>query len=54
MPLEIKELVIRAFIGSEASETASSEANSSMPSTSAIVADCVEQVMQILKEKEER
>jgi hypothetical protein len=52
MPLEIRELVIRATIGD--SETTASGGGGSSKDQAAIVATCVEQVLAILKEKTER
>ncbi len=52
MPVEVKEIVIRAVIGRGGggqAETAPNEAD-----RADIVAECVEQVLQILKEREER
>lgn len=56
MPLEIKELHIRVNVQQE---NAKAEGANSTPSTSAgseqaIIAACVEQVLEILKEKKER
>ena len=55
MPLEIKELVIKAVVGTE------KESGAAAPATGqddgdreALVAACVEQVLEILREKAER
>ncbi|MCB0570864.1 MAG: hypothetical protein KDC66_13910 [Phaeodactylibacter sp.] len=53
MPLIIKELVIKATVG-EGSGGQQAPASSTPASEEAIVASCVEQVLQILKDKEER
>jgi hypothetical protein len=52
MPIEIRELVIRATI-SEDEERQSSPGDSQI-SKKAIIEECVEQVLDILKRKEER
>lgn len=53
MPIEIKELQITTVIQDTASQT--NEANvSPSVNTENIVAQCVEQVLEILKQKEER
>lgn len=57
MPIEIKELNIKAYVNEAASQSnaaASSTGTRANDSTEAIVAACVEQVLQILKDKEER
>jgi Family of unknown function (DUF5908) len=55
MPIEIKELHIKAVVQEEAA-TQSNNQSASAPAKQfdALVAECVEQVLQILKEKEER
>lgn len=53
MPLEIKELHIKASISNE-SESNDSRGNEASPDVDAIVAECVEKVMEILKQKLER
>jgi hypothetical protein len=55
MPVEIRELVIRAITQLEAKkETDQPEAPAAPVDTEAIVRECVRQVMSILKKKEER
>jgi hypothetical protein len=51
MPIEIKELVIRTSVSDQKEEASSPDSGGE---TSNIIAECVEQVMEILKEKEER
>jgi hypothetical protein len=53
MPLEIRELVIKASI-SEGGQEQSGVPSSSGGSQEAIIAACVEQVLAVLKEKAER
>ncbi len=52
MPLEIRELVIRATIGD--GDNSAGGKGGSGKDNAAIVAACVEQVLAILKEKAER
>jgi hypothetical protein len=54
MPIEIKELVIRATVGDGAPPQASGASQGSTLDQEAIIEACVEQVLQILKDKEER
>lgn len=55
MPLEIKELVIKAVVSTEKdSGAASPAAGPEGGGREALVAECVEQVMEILREKAER
>ncbi len=58
MPLEIRELVIKASVNEGSASRSSNQSgtggNPSVSDTSAIVAACVEQVLAILKEKSER
>jgi Family of unknown function (DUF5908) len=57
MPIEIKELHIRAVVqDAEATQQANttSTTEASAVQVNAIVAECVEQVLNILKEKQER
>ena len=60
MPIEIRELTIKATVlnnGSATDDCGPDNKSSSTPSdsqVSAIVAQCVEQVINILKEKKER
>lgn len=55
MPIEIKELVIKTSIQEESSQIPSLQ-NSEMETATPefIITECVEQVMEILKQKEER
>lgn len=52
MPLIIKELVIKATVGEGSDKPSGPTATSA--NEEAIIAACVEQVLQILKDKEER
>jgi hypothetical protein len=55
MPVEIRELVIRAVTTLHAKEDAPQPPlASSVQNTDAIIAECVRQVISILKKKEER
>ncbi|MFT4156085.1 DUF5908 family protein [Parafilimonas sp.] len=59
MPIEIKELTIKAYIDEGAGQPPASPVANAAPTASAnnmetIVAACVEQVLQVLKDKEER
>ncbi len=63
MPLEIKELHIIVSVNAGSGDESPGEAPSlafpegsdqQIPDKEAIIAECVEQVMEILKEKEER
>ena len=56
MPVEIRELQITTVVQDNASSSSGSAAQStnSSANTEAIVAACVEQVMEILKQKNER
>ena len=57
MPIEIKELHIRAVVQDAAptqQPSATSTTEASSVQLNAIVAECVEQVLNILKEKQER
>jgi hypothetical protein len=52
MPIHVNEIVIRAVVSDE---SAAPVASSSAPADQeALIAQCVEQVLAILKEKEER
>ncbi len=51
MPIEIRELIIRASVNDEPAGEASAEGSS--PGED-IIAECVEQVMEIIAQKEER
>lgn len=56
MPIEIRELVIKATLGQEdqAQQQASSTSGNQSGNQEAIVKLCVDQVLRILKEKAER
>ena len=58
MPIEIRELHIRVSVGPEAGKRASgaqgTTADAGNGDKDAMVAECVEQVMQILQSKKER
>lgn len=58
MPIEIRELIIRASIEETESNTDSNSSSqrrqTSFADKEALVAACVEQVMQILEDKKER
>ena len=54
MPIEIKELVIKAVVQDNCGPNGQASSASSAGNVDAIVAQCVEQVMAILKEKQER
>lgn len=53
MPVQVNEIIIRAVIDS-GSKDENAGPGSKGVDTADIVSECVEQVMQILKEKEER
>ena len=54
MPVEICELVIKAYIGDPDESRQSTRATSSPVNRDELVDECVEQVLQILKEKARR
>jgi hypothetical protein len=54
MPVEINELHITTVIQEEAGREAASNVNLSDKEKQKIIAECVEKVMEILKEKNER
>jgi len=55
MPIEIKELIIKAIVSDEATgKNGSSSSSQDVNSQEALIAQCVEQVLEILKEKQER
>ncbi len=54
MPIEIKELVIKTSVSEDKEKTAAMDPGEDVNLVGSIVAECVEQVMEILKEKEER
>lgn len=53
MPVEIRELIIRAYVD-ETPEADKPQKSEAMVDRQEIVADCVEQVMEILRREEER
>ena len=53
MPIEIKELIIRVEVGNQR-QPARNAAGPSGEDRRQLVQDCVDQVMEILKEKKER
>jgi Family of unknown function (DUF5908) len=54
MPIEIKELHIRAIVQDDANNSNNTTTAVSQNQVNSIVAECVEQVLTIIKEKEER
>ncbi len=55
MPIEIRELVIKASIGESGSEAEVGAGSSSESmDREGIIAECVDQVMEIMRNKEER
>lgn len=52
MPIEIRELVIRATV--ESGETPAAEVSPAMPRRDELVAECVEQVLDVLRKQKER
>jgi hypothetical protein len=52
MPVEIRELVIKAFVEDAQTESASSATNTT--DKEEIIADCMEQISELLKQKMER
>jgi hypothetical protein len=57
MPVEIRELQITTVVNESASAATSAASSSATPAstnTDAIISACVEQVLEILKEKNER
>ena len=55
MPIEIRELIIKASIDQRgAGEEATGGSDSKSTDTEGIIADCVEQVMEILRNQSER
>ncbi len=53
MPVEIKELVIRAVIGGDSQESGQ-DGEEPLVDTQEIIATCVEQILEILEKKQER
>lgn len=54
MPIEIRELVIKASVGQDGQGTGSSGTSANMGNSEEIIKACVEKVMEIIKEKNER
>jgi hypothetical protein len=54
MPLEIRELMIKATVNDQAPATNSASPGNAGADKQAIIAQCVEQVLEILKTKSER
>ncbi len=54
MPIEIKELVIKATIDDQGSQSGGGQGGAPASQKQEIVEMCVEQVLEILKEKQER
>ena len=56
MPIEIRELVVKTSVsgGGQANSESSSGARASPKDTAAIVTECVDQVLAILKDKADR
>jgi len=55
MPIEVRELVIRAVVeGSQSSQREGAAADEPGQARQQIVSDCVEQVLEILKNRQER
>ena len=59
MPIEIRELIIKATVTDESGNTATGgsavgSSNNNVSATEAIVNKCVEKILEILKEKNER
>jgi len=53
MPIEIRELVIRATVRN-ASDSAGANTDAHSDERKALVAECIEQVMEILRQEKER
>ena len=54
MPIEIRELVIRATVDPKKEKAGGPAAGKSAPATQDVVAECVEQVLEILRREKER
>ena len=55
MPIEVRELVIRAVVeGDQSTQRESSAPNEPRQERQQIVSECVEQVLEILKQRQER
>ena len=53
MPIEIRELIIKATVSDNSSEDSKAQGAGSNDKAD-LIAECVEQVMEILKDKKER
>lgn len=54
MPIEIRELIIKTTVDANASSQGSSSQNGGEEEKHALIQECVDKVMEILKEKSER
>jgi len=59
MPVEIRELVIRATVGEESEAATRNEGRPAPPGSASsertrLIAECVDQVMEVLREQKER
>jgi hypothetical protein len=54
MPVEVRELVIRATVSQDAGATANASANGGGGDNKELIAECVEQVLRLLQDKSER
>ena len=54
MPIEIRELVIKASVGQEGQGSGNAPSAANSGSSDEVIKACVEKVMEILKEKNER
>jgi hypothetical protein len=54
MPVEIRELQIVAVVDKSNGKTQTPAANNAVVDTDKLIAECVEQVLEILKQKNER
>jgi hypothetical protein len=54
MPVEIRELQIKAVVEDRPANSSSASSPTTATNTEAIIAACIEQIMEILKQKNER
>ncbi|MFA6923678.1 MAG: DUF5908 family protein [Bacteroidales bacterium] len=54
MPIQINELVVNTTVTAEHSNNENSDSGNNLIDKKAIIQECVEQVLEILKNKEER
>ena len=54
MPVEVRELVIKATVASEGGNASSSPSNSNSNANEELIKTCVEKVLEIIKEKDAR